>query len=67
MTATPKEDAVRAAAARRGLAIEPFGLGWRIYGPGVDLLALKLADLGEKDLAPHVHTRYDAWFDASIR
>lgn len=67
MTATPREDAVRTAATRRGLVIEPFGVGWRIYGRGVDLLALNLADLGEKELVPHVHTRYDAWFNASIR
>lgn len=67
MSATPREDAVRAAVARRGLVIERFGVGWRIHGRGVDLLALNLADLDEKALVPHVHTRYDAWFNVSIR
>lgn len=67
MSATPQENAVRDAAARRGLVIEPFGVGWRIYGPGVDLLSLKLADLGEKDLLPLGHARYDIRANASVR
>jgi len=45
MTTTPRENFVRAEAARRGLLIEPFGLAWRIYGAGVDILVSRLADL----------------------
>ena len=64
MSTTPREDAVRAAAARRGLVIERFGVGWRIYGPGVDLLALNLADLDVKALDSQAHDRYDDWIHA---
>lgn len=45
MTTTPREIFVRAEAARRGLLIEPFGLAWRVYGAGVDILVSRLADL----------------------
>lgn len=67
MSATPREDAVRDAAARRGLVIEPFGVGWRVHGPGVDLLALNLADLDVKALEPERHDRPGAWVPAFSR
>lgn len=67
MTATPREDAVRTAAARRGLVIEPFGKGWRVHGPGVDLLTLNLADLDVKALEPERHDRPGGWVPAFNR
>ena len=37
---------------RRGLAVLPFGKGWRVLGTGVDILTATLAGLTDSDLAP---------------
>ncbi|MCZ2098070.1 MAG: hypothetical protein LC121_17740 [Anaerolineae bacterium] len=37
---------------QRGLRIEPFGVGWRVYGPGVDLLTASFDWVGPLDLEP---------------
>lgn len=37
---------------RRGLRVVPFGLGWHVRGPGVDLLCAKLSMLSDVDLRP---------------
>lgn len=55
---TPRRNPVqRAEQARRlieqrGLRIEPFGVGWRVYGPGVDLLTASFDWVGPLDLEP---------------
>lgn len=36
----------------RGLRVVAFGAGWRIFGPGVDLLTVRLASLSDTDLRP---------------
>lgn len=47
-----RERKVRAEIAQRGLRIEPFGLGWRVFGTGVDLLLASLEAISSADLDP---------------
>ncbi len=56
MTATlrsaNREQAMRQLIAERGLRVERFGAGWRVCGPGVDVLITQLRFLSETDLTP---------------
>ena len=56
MTATARqkdrEAEVLRLCAERGLTVERFGRGWRIFGGGVDVLVTKLAYLTEDALRP---------------
>jgi len=55
---TPRRNPVqRAEQARRlieqlGLRVEPFGVGWRVHGPGIDLLTASFDWVGPLDLQP---------------
>ncbi|WP_341742959.1 hypothetical protein [Azonexus hydrophilus] len=42
----------RALCTARGLTIAPYGLGWWISGPGVNLVIADLAFIREQDLKP---------------
>lgn len=37
---------------RRGLRIEPFGVGWRVHGPGINLLTARFDWIGPLNLEP---------------
>lgn len=62
VTETPRRAPRRSAAQRaeqalrlieqRGLRVEPFGVGWRVHGPGVDLLTASFDWVGPLDLEP---------------
>lgn len=47
-----RADQARRLIEQRGLRIEPFGVGWRVYGPGVDLLTASFDWVGPLDLEP---------------
>lgn len=47
-----RRDRVLAAAAARGIRVEPLGSGWRLVGPGVDLVCADLAALSPEVLKP---------------
>lgn len=55
---TPRRNPVqRAEQARhlieqRGLHVEPFGIGWRVHGPDIDLLTADFNWVGPLDLQP---------------
>lgn len=42
----------------RGLRVVRFGAGFRVFGPGVDLLTLRLASLSATDLRPAPETTF---------
>lgn len=37
---------------QRGLHVEPFGIGWRVHGSGIDLLTASFEWVGLLDLQP---------------
>lgn len=37
---------------QRGIAVMPFGKGWRLTGPGVDLMCADLDNLDGRELCP---------------
>lgn len=47
-----RERRILAEVTRRGLKLERFGKAWRIYGRGVDVLAVTIQDFFETDLLP---------------
>lgn len=44
--------------ARRGLRYEQHGTGWRVFGPGVDVITTDIAFLQTQDLKPTTY-RYE--------
>lgn len=53
---SPLEEHAHREILKRGLRIVPFGEGWRVFGPGVDLLTLRLGSLSATDLRPAPET-----------
>lgn len=47
-----RERKIRAEVAQRGLKIERFGVGWRVFGVGVDMLVASIESLSVVDLTP---------------
>lgn len=47
-----REARIRELIKSQGLALVPFGRGWRIYGPRIDIVAADLGYLDALDLRP---------------
>lgn len=56
MTETEAREAIR----QRGLSLERYGRGWRVRGPGIDILFGAFESLHPLDLTPADHRR---WID----
>jgi hypothetical protein len=52
-----QEQRIRAEIERRGLAVTPFGQGFLIRGPGVEMLVSSLAIVSEFDMRPATPTK----------
>lgn len=51
----------RILAQQRGCRVQSFGVGWRVAGPGVDLLLADLVSLRPSDLEPVALVQAGAW------
>lgn len=45
-------DQARRLIEQQGLRIDPFGVGWRVHGPGVDILTATFEWVGPLDIQP---------------